>query len=186
MKMIVGLGNPGPEYTYTRHNIGFLCLDHLANALTPQSQFSQDKKHRAAILKNNDYILVKPQTFMNLSGQAVMSLSTYYKIQPKDMFVIHDEVDIEFGRIKIQIGGGSAGHNGIKSLIESLGTPEFTRWRVGVSKPDKDSFIDTADYVLQNFTADEQANLAQIYSQVSQSIAHALDNDIVATLNKYN
>jgi len=186
MKMIIGLGNPGPEYALTRHNIGFLCLDNISKSLNFQEQFTQDKKHHALLLKNKEIILAKPQTFMNLSGGAVMALSTYYKIPPKDIYIIHDEVDLEFGRIKIQKDGGSAGHNGVKSVIESLGTQEFVRWRVGVGKPSKDLHIETAEYVLQNFSKDEQQELNSIYEIIAHSIEHALTNDIIATMNKYN
>ena len=186
MKLIVGLGNPGPEYSLTRHNIGFMCIDHIVKGIGQAEQFAHNKKQHALTAKGNNLLFVKPQTFMNLSGRAVQSLSSFYKIPPSDIYVIHDEVDLEFGRVKIQIGGSSAGHNGIKSIIETLGTADFIRWRVGVGKPSKELNIDTADFVLQNISKEEQALLINVLTKVQESILYSLTNDIIATMNKYN
>lgn len=184
MKLIVGLGNPGPEYTYTRHNIGFQILDLLAHQ--ENQKFEQNKKFQGETARINDYILLKPHTFMNLSGKSIQSAATFYKITPQDIWVVHDDVDIEFGKMKIQKAGGSAGHNGIKSIIQDLGTPEFMRWRIGVGKPPSETGIDTADYVLMNFTKQEQEKMQEIISRAIESINSALKNNIIATMNKYN
>lgn len=186
MKLIAGLGNPGPQYHNTRHNIGFLGLDTLASAFSPEQKFENNKKLHAEIIKTEQVILAKPQTFMNLSGRAIAAIATFYKILPQDIWIIHDEVDIELGRIKIQKGGGSAGHNGIKSIIEALGTAEFIRWRIGVDKPAAEENKDTADYVLEDFTQNEVRILPELGNKVQESVIYALKNDIIASMNKYN
>lgn len=186
MKLIVGLGNPEPEYHYTRHNIGFVCVDKIADTLFSSESFQPNKKLYSIILKAENILIVKPQTFMNLSGKAVQAIAGYYKIQPSDIWVIHDEVDIELGRVKIQIGGGSAGHNGINSIIEALGNQDFVRWRVGVGKPPKEYTIATADFVLQEFASNEQPIINRAVEIVTDSTIFALKNDVIATMNKYN
>jgi PTH1 family peptidyl-tRNA hydrolase len=186
MKLIVGLGNPGPEYYSTRHNVGFRCLDELASKLDSAVSFQQNRKLQGAILKTTSAILLKPTTFMNLSGESVQATALFYKISAADIWVVHDEVDIENGRLKIQKGGGSAGHNGIKSIIEKLSSAEFIRWRVGVGKPGSQDQQDTADYVLSKFDQDQEVQMSQMVKTVCESIQFALANDIVASMNKYN
>jgi peptidyl-tRNA hydrolase, PTH1 family len=184
MKLIVGLGNPGPEYHNTRHNIGFQSVDAVAQKLNALP-FEQNKKLHGLVTKTPQAILLKPQTFMNLSGESVQAVATFYKILPTDIWVIHDEVDIEGGRIKIQKGGGSAGHNGIKSIIEKIGA-DFNRWRVGVGKPLPEDHLDTADYVLNNFTSEQEVTMKTVIGIVTESVEFALQNDIIASMNKYN
>ena len=184
MKLIVGLGNPGPEYHNTRHNIGFQIVEELVKNIEAPS-FQSNRKLQAQVVKTNQIVVLKPQTFMNLSGNAVKAAAMFYKIALQDIWIIHDDMDIELGRIKVQIAGGSAGHNGIKSIISSLGSPDFTRWRIGVGKPDK-SIQPTSDYVLDSFTTEEIIKLNEVINKATQSINYALNNDIVATMNKYN
>jgi PTH1 family peptidyl-tRNA hydrolase len=153
MKLVVGLGNPGEKYAKSRHNVGFAVIDRLVKGLVATPQV--DKRSESIIFKlGNEAILQKPQTFMNVSGKAVASLSEYYKIEPKDIMVVHDEVDLPFGEIKHQFDRGAAGHNGVESVIKALGTQEFNRLRVGVGRPSVLSF-DVHDWVLDKFTEDE-------------------------------
>ena len=120
MKLIVGLGNPGKKYRNTRHNIGFMVLDGLLGKLTPvgETVWQQSKKFNSLIAKIDDIILVKPQTFMNASGIAVAKIASYYHIEPVEIWVVHDEVDLPLGKIRIRKGGGTAGHRGLESIIE--------------------------------------------------------------------
>lgn len=158
--LIIGLGNPGKEYDGTRHNIGFACLDHFAKKLEfpnwivkkdLQSQLSQ------LIISDNRVILIKPTTFMNLSGRAALAVQHFYKIPSQQIIVVHDELDIEFGEISCRHGGGAAGHNGVKSLIEHLSN-EFGRVRVGIHNQAADTG-DSTDFVLAKFSKDEQAQM---------------------------
>lgn len=187
MNLIVGLGNPGEQYTYTRHNIGFRILDALKQERAAEQNWQSDKKFQAQILQLPNLILCKPQTFMNSSGTAVAAIQRMYKIDIADIWVVHDEVDLEKGKLKIQIAGGSAGHNGIKSVIEKLGSPDFIRWRVGVGKPLDKIQQETADYVLEKFTEQEEKEfVAQTITRTVESLQFALSHDLLATMNKYN
>ncbi len=136
MKLIVGLGNPGKEYSTNRHNIGFLCINHFARI----HRITLDKKQGKArvgtgTVAGNDVVLAKPQTYMNASGVSVSQLMQKYKIALEDLIVVHDDLDLPLGKIRIRQGSSAAGHNGIKSIIASLGTQDFIRIRVGISRP---------------------------------------------------
>jgi PTH1 family peptidyl-tRNA hydrolase len=137
MKLIVGLGNPGKEYKKTKHNIGFMAMDLLADKMR-SDDFSKEDKFKSELtcfeLDGEKVFLAKPSTFMNLSGEAVQKIASYYKIDPKDIAVVHDELDLPAGEIKVSFGRGAAGHNGVRSVIEKLGTEEFLRVRIGVGK----------------------------------------------------
>lgn len=168
MKLIIGLGNPGKEYAKTRHNAGFMVVDALAKVLGADFKFQ--KKFNAEIaqvkLENEDVVLLKPQTFMNLSGSPVRAVMDFYKIKIKDIIVVQDDKDILFGEVKYQNNRSAAGHNGIKSLIEHLGTQDFARIRIGVAWQDKEKMGDTADFVLRNFTKTELQNLEKIIQDI--------------------
>jgi PTH1 family peptidyl-tRNA hydrolase len=136
MKLLVGLGNPGREYANTRHNIGFLCLDELAR----RHGAAFDKVHLRALIATvslgaERVVLARPQTFMNLSGEAVGALLSWYKLPASDLIVVTDDMDLPFGRLRLRLKGSAGGHNGLKSIIESLGTLEFPRLRVGIGRP---------------------------------------------------
>lgn len=167
MKLIIGLGNPGKEYVRTRHNVGFFLLDKMQE-LFELPEFKFDKHSNADIskglLEKKRVVLAKPQTFMNNSGQAVRSLLSFYKLTPADLIVIHDDKDIPLGKFRVQSNRGAAGHNGIKSLFDSLGTQDFLRLRVGIA-PEK-PITDTADFVLAPFAKDEQQKLQTIFDHV--------------------
>jgi PTH1 family peptidyl-tRNA hydrolase len=166
--LLVGLGNPEKTYEGTRHNIGFVCLDAFAN--THEFDGWTAKKDLKCLttsktLGDARVILCKPTTYMNLSGEAIQKLMHFYKIQPDKTIVVHDELDIPFGQIRIRTGGSDAGHNGIKSLIQHIG-PEFGRVRVGIggSKPER---MDSADFVLAKFDKKEEAQLLHLTQETT-------------------
>ncbi len=161
--MFVGLGNPGSEYNGTRHNIGFAALDAFATANDfPAWQNKKDlKSHVTSVnLGGTRIILVKPQTFMNLSGEAVQAVASFYKINPETIIAVYDELDIDFGQIRLRSGGSAAGHNGVKSLIQHLGE-DFGRVRVGIG-PKQPEQMDSAKFVLQRFNVDQQSHLPEL------------------------
>ncbi len=166
MKLIVGLGNPGIEYVGTRHNIGFEVIDRIVSGKTTSPEIS--KKLNAIVYKLGDLIILKPQTFMNLSGRSVKAAVDFYKIDFHNLLVIHDEVDLEFGEIKHQYDRGSAGHNGVESIIESLGSKEFHRLRIGVGRPENPS-IETADFVLQKIPKGDQSIVSKLVDRAAET-----------------
>jgi len=172
MKLIIGLGNPGKEYAKTRHNVGFMVIDALAKNLGVDFKLNKKFQAEIAVIKNGkeEIVLVKPQTFMNLSGTTVRAVMDFYKLSSKDIVVIHDDKDILFGQVKYQTDRSAAGHNGIKSLIEHLGTQDFARIRVGVAWGDKEKMGDTAEFVLRNFTKTELESLGGIVEEICEKL----------------
>lgn len=173
--LLVGLGNPGKEYEQTRHNVGFACIDYFV-AKTDEMESWVDKKDlkchlSAGRLGDNRVIAIKPTTFMNNSGEAVQAAANFYKVPLQNILVLHDEVDINFGQIRMRLGGSST-HNGIKSVSQHLGE-DYGRVRVGVG-PKKPAQIDSADFVLQKFSSDEQAQLPNLYREVSAILTEYL------------
>jgi PTH1 family peptidyl-tRNA hydrolase len=167
--MIVGLGNPGKEYDGTRHNIGFACVDEFVTKNSDMAGWvaKSDLKCVMSIgrLGETRVIAIKPTTFMNVSGEAVRAVSDFYKIHQNQVIVVHDELDVPFGQIRTRVGGGSAGHNGIKSLIEHI-SEEFGRVRIGIG-PKTPEQIDSADFVLGKFSKDQQAKLPALRLEVT-------------------
>ena len=161
-QLIVGLGNPGFRYRNTRHNAGFMYVDAIAESAG--LKFHKDKKFNAEVAEGNALILVKPLTFMNNSGQAVRSIKDYYNIEDHAVVVAHDDSDIEFGNYKIQKGRGSAGHRGINSINEHLGTLDYERIRIGVRTPGNTQKAET--FVLKRFNKNEREQLKKLYSQI--------------------
>ena len=155
MKLIVGLGNPGKAYKDTRHNVGFMFVDNIASKL--QLSFSLDKAKKCEIAQTTylgeKVIFIKPQTYMNLSGDSVVVVKNYYKIELEDILVIYDDLDLETGKIRIRPNGSSGGHKGIQSIINNLGTQNIKRVRIGIDKVSSDK---TVDYVIGNFSKDEK------------------------------
>jgi PTH1 family peptidyl-tRNA hydrolase len=163
--LIVGLGNPGPEYSATRHNVGFMAVDALAG-LDAAWRSEKNALTARVDIDGRRVIFVKPQTFMNNSGMAVHALMTFYKIPLENLIVIHDDMDVSVGDCRKKIGGGSAGHNGIKSIDANVGR-EYRRIRIGVGHPrDYESKIDPVDWVLGRFTSDQADKIANIISQM--------------------
>ncbi|MFH0779467.1 MAG: aminoacyl-tRNA hydrolase [Parcubacteria group bacterium] len=173
MKLILGLGNPGAKYLGTRHNIGFATLDFIYNEWLKEQCFtvwSENNKFQALVsegnLNNEKIILAKPTTFMNNSGIAAQAIASYYKIEPEDIIIIHDELDVPFGELKIQKGHSSAGHNGVNSIIEHLGAQDFTRIRIGVGKADRKQIGDAAEFVLKKFSLFEKLKMKDLQKKV--------------------
>lgn len=167
--LIVGLGNPGKEYDGTRHNVGFTCLDAFVDKTIDMGQWV-DKKDLKCLMSTGQLgetrvLAVKPTTFMNLSGEAVQAVAHFYKIHPDHILVVHDELDIDFGQVRIRKGGSAAGHNGIKSVTRHIGE-DYGRVRIGIG-PKQPEQIDSADFVLQKFSKDEQSHIAELTREVN-------------------
>jgi len=193
MKLIVGLGNPGRGYANNRHNIGFICLNHFAR--TQGIPF--DKKQGKARIGIGEVAGVKvgvarPQTYMNLSGESVSRLIKRFDINLSDLLVIHDDLDLPLGKIRIRQGGGSAGHKGIESIISCLGGQDFLRLRVGIGQPTAtEGSIEISDadiiaYVLGDFTPDQKQIITTVIPRVSEAILCLLTEGLTAAMNKYN
>ena len=192
MKLIVGLGNPGQDYANNRHNVGFQCLNHFARA--HKLTFSQ-RLARCRIgfgeAAGIEVIIAKPQTFMNLSGQAVKQVVQRYHIALSDLIVVYDDLDLPTGKIRIRQQGGSGGHKGLQSVIDHLGSQDFPRIRVGISRPAEIERPSQArpkvmSYVLSDFTTAEKAIIKEVYACVSDAIDCILNQGLTEAMNKYN
>lgn len=183
MRLIIGLGNPGEKYVNTRHNIGFKVLDKIADSKNVIFRLENEFKSENADFGDleNRVKLVKPQTFMNNSGEAVSKLKNYYKLDTEDIWVVHDDVDLELGKIKIVLGGSSAGHKGVQSIIDSVGTDQFWRIRVGVGRSEQ---IPTEDWVLMNFDSSEvlQKIIDTVADYMIQSLTKEIENKNINAL----
>ncbi|MGB8404144.1 MAG: aminoacyl-tRNA hydrolase [Mycobacterium sp.] len=181
--LVVGLGNPGPRYETTRHNVGFLVADILADRIG--AGFKVHKKSGAEVttgrLGGRSVVLAKPRTFMNESGRHVGPLAKFYSVDPADLVVIHDELDIDFGRIRLKFGGGEGGHNGLRSIASALGTKDFQRVRIGVGRPPGRQ--DPAAFVLENFNSKERPELGTILEQAADATELLLQHGVEAAQN---
>lgn len=170
--LLVGLGNRGNEYDGTRHNIGFAAVDAYVDTTSEMSNWVEKKDLKALVssgrLGQNQVIAIKPTTFMNSSGEAVQAVANFYKIAPSNIIVIHDELDVDFGQIRLREGGSAAGHNGIKSVSQQIGE-DYGRIRIGIG-PKKPAQIDSADFVLQRFSSDEQAQMSNLTRETTAVI----------------
>lgn len=171
MKIIIGLGNPGKKYENTRHNIGFEIIEKIQTKWYFPS-FVNEKKFQAEISKEKELVLVKPQTFMNASGEAIRSILDFYKLTPEDIIVIHDDLDIALGEFKIATDSRSAGHNGIQDIIEKLETQKFLRLRIGIGKNEN---MPSENYVLQQFTQEEKKKIEDIEESIISEIKKLLE-----------
>ncbi len=183
--LIVGLGNPGREYTQTRHNFGFMLIDRLTLRLNARGMKVQSK----AIVITAQYegrklILAKPQTYMNLSGQSVQGLVRFYKLPLEHLLVAHDDLDLPFCTIRMRPGGGPGGQKGIKSTIDQLGTPEFARLRLGIDRPP--GRMDSAAYVLQDFTQKELLAVSETLDRAADAALTWVTEGLNAAMNKFN
>ena len=183
--LLLGLGNPGREYRQNRHNIGFMALDRLAERLNVSFNTVESK----ALLCKTDYegsrlLLAKPQTFMNLSGTAAGSLLRYYKIPLEHFMVIYDDVDLDFGVIRLRPDGGSAGQKGMQSIVERLGTSTFPRLRLGIGRPP--GRMEAADYVLQDFSRQETELLSELLDRATQAMFTFVKYGLTTAMNQYN
>jgi len=193
MNLIVGLGNPGRGYANNRHNIGFACLNHFART----QGIRLDKKQAQARIgvgevAGSKVVVARPQTYMNLSGQSVSRLVKRFNINLNNLLVIHDDLDLPLGKIRIRQGGSSGGHKGVDSIIAWLGSQDFLRLRVGIGRPtmptggDEFSEADIIDYVLSDFTPGEKQAIAGVIPRVSEAIVCLLTEGLTAAMNRYN
>ena len=183
MKLIVGLGNPGKKYEHTRHNMGFDVVD----LFSELAQIDIDKEAFKGLVGrgkvfDEDVYLLKPQTFMNLSGESVREIVSYFKIPKEDIIVIYDDLDLEPGKIRLRLSGSSGGHRGIQNIIEQLGTENIKRIRIGIGKPT----YDTIDYVLGKPLKEEQALIDEAIKKAVDALKEILKNNFDSAMNKYN
>lgn len=185
MYIIAGLGNPGLKYENSRHNVGFMTLDILADKYNIEIK---EKAHKALIgkgmIEGQKVILVKPQTYMNLSGESIRSVMDFYKAEPSEFIVIYDDISLESGALRVRKKGSAGGHNGIKNIILHLGTQEFPRVRVGVGE--KPPYMDLADYVLGHFAKEEQPLMAQAFKDGADAVVAMMTEGVDAAMNHFN
>lgn len=183
--LVVGLGNPGREYRDTRHNIGFMAVDQIAKALNVRLMKVQSKAIMGiAAFEGKKIVLAKPQTYMNLSGQSVSGLLRFYKIPIQQMIVVHDDLDLPLGTLRMRPAGGSAGQKGLGSIIQQLATQDFPRLRLGIGRPP--GRMDAADYVLQDFAANEQEVLKAVFDQSVQAVQTFIQYGLERAMNQFN
>jgi PTH1 family peptidyl-tRNA hydrolase len=186
--LIVGLGNPGAEYVWTRHNAGAMALDELADRMALRDRFKA-KFHgevAAGTLADRPCVLLRPETFMNDSGRSVGAAASFYRVSPADVVVLHDELDLPFGQVRVKVGGGHAGHNGLRSIIASLGTADFARVRMGIGRPGAGFAGEVADYVLSSFSSSERAELPPIQKLAADAVAFIAGEGIERAMNRLN
>lgn len=185
MKLLVGLGNPGAQYERTRHNVGFRAVE----AFAQRHRIALGSKKWGAVygvgeVAGEKVCVLLPQTFMNLSGEAAGPAMRFFKLSVEDVVAVHDELDLPFGRLMLKKGGGSAGHNGLKSLTQHLGGPDYLRLRVGIDRPP--ASWDVADYVLSKFTGSEEAELDGVLDRVVEGVEAVLSKGAAAAMNAVN
>ena len=184
MKLIVGLGNPGKEYAGTRHNCGFMVIDRLASKLNINVDQNKFKGLYAKVkYHGEDIILLKPQTYMNLSGESVNAVMNFFKIDKEDLLVIYDDLDMPVGKLRLRKTGSAGGHNGIKNIIAHLNSQDFKRIRVGI---DRHKYMNVADYVLSRFSKVESEAIEQGIENAANAVLDYLDNDFNHAMNYYN
>ncbi len=183
--LLIGLGNPGREYRDTRHNIGFMLIDHLTVRLNARGMKLQSKAIViSAHYEERKIILAKPQTYMNLSGQSVQGLLHFYKIPFENLLVAHDDLDLPFGTLRVRPGGGPGGQRGMASTIEKLGTKDFPRLRLGIGRPP--GRMDAQDYVLQNFSKEDFKLLPEIMDHGADAALTFVVHGLSKAMNKFN
>lgn len=187
MKLIAGLGNPGSKYRNTRHNLGFMVVDVFIRG--EGLSWRVDSDLLCYLAKGQDLVVIKPTTFMNKSGEAVEFVASFFKIDASDILVIHDDLDLPFGKIRMSFDSMAAGHKGVQSVIESLSGPDFARLRVGIdrSSPEaSDGKGDPEKYVLEDFSMQEKKGLDELIGRCSVAIKSYLDGGTEATMNRFN
>lgn len=185
MRLLVGLGNPGPKYERTRHNVGFRVAEDAARKLG----VALDQTRWNAVLgqgrsRGEPVAVLLPQTYMNLSGESVGHAARFWKVEAGSLVVVHDDMDLEFGRVQIKVGGGDGGHNGLKSLRQHLGTPDYARVRFGVGRPPPS--FEGADWVLGRFSSAEEEQLESLVPQAAEAAVAALLEGPLLAMNKFN
>lgn len=199
MKILVGLGNPGEQYEKTRHNIGFMVLDQLLKNIEPvgNTVWTNEPRFKADITQvairtqqgvSEKVLLVKPKTYMNNSGLAVQLVGGFYKVLPTDIWIVHDDADLRLGAMRIRLGGGSAGHRGIESILQHMPDGNFWRIRLGIGRPElQDASVKGIDdFVLGTFTHQEHAKVRELIPYAAKAIQDGLREGLEAAMNRYN
>lgn len=185
MKLIVGLGNPGKQYEHTRHNIGFVVIEELSKVLDiPLNQSKHKGLYGIGFYKGEKVLLLKPLTYMNLSGESIRAVIDYYQIEMENIVIIYDDLDLPVGKIRLRQKGSAGGHNGIKSTITHLGTQEFNRIRLGINRPPVGMKV--PDYVLGRFSKEEQIAVLEAVNKSAAAIDMWLDKPFLQVMNEYN
>ena len=183
MILIVGLGNPGKQYEQTRHNIGFDVIDYMANKYNIDVNREKFKGICGeGFIENKKVILLKPLTYMNLSGESIRELANFYKLEDDEIIVVYDDISLDIGRLRIREKGSAGGHNGIKSIIQNLGGDKFPRVKVGVGQP-KDNLV---NHVLGKFSQEDREHIEKVIPVVSDAIVEIVKNDAKESMNKFN
>jgi len=184
-RLVLGLGNPGSEYADTRHNIGWRCLAELSR----RGRFGKERREGPARVRSGsidglDVVLARPMTYVNLSGRAGLHLVRRLGVEVEDVVVVHDEIDLPFGRLRLRRGGSAGGHNGVKSLIASWQTDDFIRVRIGVGRPP--NRVDAADHVLEDFTPEEEERAGELVVRAADAVIAILTDGLDAAMNRFN
>ncbi len=186
--MVVGLGNPGLQYEFSRHNIGFRIIDNLAREI--ETEFKKVKSYDSLIsrgkINNHDLRLVKPQTYMNLSGKSVNKIVSYYRISFQDLLIVYDDLNLELGQIRIRKRGSAGGHKGVESIIQYLNSNDIPRLRIGIGKPLINSNFDYASYVLSNFNNNEKDKISEVIQLSTETIKTVIEDGLEKAMRKYN
>lgn len=184
-RLIVGLGNPGDQYRNTRHNVGFMVLDEVARRMG--AAFQHEKRWNSQLARSGSTSLLKPQTFMNLSGDAVQSVAHFFKLAPQESLVVFDDVDLPLGTVRLRPSGSAGGHNGMRSIIGRLGTDAFPRLKLGIAaESGRPAGHKLSGHVLGTFTDDERPVLAAMIERAADAVMHSLRSGIDATMNVFN
>jgi PTH1 family peptidyl-tRNA hydrolase len=186
--LVAGLGNPGARYEGTRHNAGFLVVDELFRRAEPPATWREKLSGLSAVaeIAGHRSLLLKPQTLMNRSGNCVGPTLAFYKLPPEGLLVVHDELDLPLGQIRLKMGGGDAGHNGLRSITGRLGTGEYGRLRFGIGRPPPDFEGDTASYVLEGFAPTERADLQDLVGNAADAVTLVVRAGLDAAMNQVN
>jgi PTH1 family peptidyl-tRNA hydrolase len=184
-RLIVGLGNPGTTYEETRHNVGFMVVDHIAATFgIPLSKSKYDTRYGSGVIEGVDVLLAKPMAFMNNSGPPVQKLAHFFKIPAKQMVIIHDDIDLAYGRLKITEAGGHGGHNGVRSLATAMGNADFSRLRIGIGHPGSRDHV--TGHVLGRFTSEDKRALDDVITRARQGLVVLLSRGIEEGMNQVN
>jgi peptidyl-tRNA hydrolase, PTH1 family len=192
MKIIMGLGNPGSQYRFNRHNVGFRCVDQLSETYNIKTRKSWCQSETGkVIISGNEVLLAKPRTFVNLSGNAALCLVDKMNCTAEELLVIHDDLDLPTGRLRIRLGGKSGGHRGVRSIIDRLGDEDFYRLRIGISRPPRSSNTtyyedEIVDYVLGNLNPQEEELMQSAIDRACEAVEYILAEGPTAAMNKYN
>ena len=191
MILLVGLGNPGPQYAQTRHNVGFMAVDAFCAPKTAAERvvsFQPRFEGQFAELSHAGHSVgvLKPQTFMNASGRSVRAATSFFGLDPAAVLVVHDELDIPFGELRIKVGGGDGGHRGLRSISAELGDPNYARVRVGIGRPPVHFQGDVADFVLQAFALEERSELTRVLVRTCEALLAIITDGIERTMNRTN